>query len=227
MSFKIKKINPLLIMLFAEVVLISAAAIIFKQPFFRVLPLYVSLVIYFLQSRINRFAPLVGAINSILYTGVYLYFKLYVSAASAFFYSFPSQIIIFIKWCKNPYGSSTVLKKMTKKQKLITLLSFVVSWLALSIVLSFTDSNQALLDNTSSLLGIFVGVLMFLSFSEYTSLNVVSMLSCIALRIALIVQGNYEFVTYLIFDIFAMVCTMKSVFSAKKLVEEQTKEVAK
>ena len=61
------KINGKIILMAVTAVLITVTGIIFKQSFFRILPLYVSLVIGYLQTRMSRYAPLMGGINSILY----------------------------------------------------------------------------------------------------------------------------------------------------------------
>ena len=213
--------NPLLIILFVTAMSITAAAIFFEQPAIRVLPLYVSLVIAFLQSRINRFAHLIGGINSILYAWIYFIYKLYGLSAYAILLSFPIQIITFIKWNKNSYGESTVLKKMNKNQKIITVICFAVCWAALTVGLSLTDSSQAILDSTVSLLGVLITILTFLSFAEYTKLYVLSAAANMLLHISMVVQGDFEQVAFLIYDVFCVICMIRSVYSAKMLLEKQ------
>lgn len=68
---------------------ITVSGIYTRQAVLNILPLYVSLVIGMLQSRVNRFASLMGSLNSVLYGVVYIYFNLYGSALSALLFSCP------------------------------------------------------------------------------------------------------------------------------------------
>ena len=77
-------------------VLITIAGVYYKQDFLRILPLYISLIIASLQSRVNRYASLLGSINSLLYGAVYIFYGIYASAISAFLFSFPIQMLTFI-----------------------------------------------------------------------------------------------------------------------------------
>ena len=79
---------PRLCLMAVTAILITVTGILFQQSFLRILPLYVSLVVGVLQSRANRYAALLGGINSILYTLVYLYLGLYASAGYAILFSF-------------------------------------------------------------------------------------------------------------------------------------------
>lgn len=220
---KYLKRNPLLILLFITATLITAAMIIFNQPFIRVMPLYISLIISFLQSKINRFAPLIGGFNSIIYAVIYVFYKLYGSATHALLISSTTQFITFINWNKKPYNNSTVLKKMTKKQLIFTFLGIIASLCVLCPLMSLTDTPQAFLDSATTILSTFVSVLCMLSFAEYTKLMVVSATASLLLYISMIFQGNYEQVTYFIYGVFCLICVIKSVKSAKKLLMEQSK----
>ena len=66
--------NPILFILMPiTAVAITITGIIWKQSFIRILPLYISLTVMLLQSRANRYAPLIGGLNSILYIFTYIY----------------------------------------------------------------------------------------------------------------------------------------------------------
>lgn len=60
---------------------ITAAGLWFHQNFFRILPLYVSLFVMILSAQVNRYAFLLGGLNSILYAAVYFAYGLYGMAA--------------------------------------------------------------------------------------------------------------------------------------------------
>ena len=96
---------PRLCLMAVTAVLITVTGIIFRQSFIRILPLYVSLLVGLLQSRANRYASLLGGLNSILYTLVYIYLGLYASAGYALLFSFPLQIVTFILWSRRKRGS--------------------------------------------------------------------------------------------------------------------------
>ena len=57
---------PRLCLMAVTAILITVTGILFHQSFIRILPLYVSLVVGVLQSRANRYASLLGGMNSIL-----------------------------------------------------------------------------------------------------------------------------------------------------------------
>lgn len=110
-------------------ILITATALIYSEDGFIIVPLYVSLAIMLLQSKANRYAFLLGGINSLLYAGVYAYTGLYAMAAYAALVSCPLQLVTFLNWSKRPYGNATVFKKLSLKNKVILFASFVVLWL--------------------------------------------------------------------------------------------------
>ena len=80
------------ILLGITTVCITLSGILYKQPILYMLPLYISLVISLLQSRVNRLAYLIGAGNAILYAIVYWHFRLYASAVYALAFSFTIQL---------------------------------------------------------------------------------------------------------------------------------------
>jgi hypothetical protein len=67
---------PLLCIMAVTAAGITIAGFLFHQSFFRILPLYISLIIALLQSRMIRYASLIGGINSILYALVYAHYPL-------------------------------------------------------------------------------------------------------------------------------------------------------
>lgn len=121
-------------------VLITASSIIYKQNFLRILPLYVSLFIALLQSRVNRFASMIGSVNSLLYAVVYFHYNLYGSGFSALFFSCPIQMLTFIRWNKNKSGQSTVLRKMSRRNLILLLACSAVVLVAMWFLLPLIGS---------------------------------------------------------------------------------------
>ncbi len=203
-------------------ILITAAGIIFRQSFLRILPLYLSLIIGFLQSKVSRFAPLLGGINSLLYAAVYFYYGLYASFVYAILISCPLQIITFINWRKRAYGQSVRFKIMSAKQRIFIGATFVGCWLILYVILSTLGSSYLLFDNTTTLFGILVTVLTMLAYIEYTYLIIPSCL-CSVLLYFVMIRENPEQVTYLIFAIYSLICNIRGAIYAHKLYTEQKK----
>ena len=147
---------------------ITAAGLWFHQNFFRILPLYVSLFVMILSAQVNRYAFLLGGLNSILYAAVYFAYGLYGMAAYALLVSFPIQIVSFLRWKKHAYRSSVELKKLTGKQRVLAAAGFTGIWVLLYLILKQAGAAYVLLDNTVTLFGICISFLQMFAFLEYT-----------------------------------------------------------
>ena len=201
-------------------VLITVAGVIYHQNFFRILPLYISLIIGMLQSRVNRFASLLGSVNSLLYGAVYIFYKLYGSGVSALLFSCPIQLITFIRWNKNKSGESTVLRRLSVKWRIIMLVSFAVLLLAMWILLPLIGSQYVFLDSATTLLGILIYFLTMFAFVEYTSFMIINGIINIFLYIQML-PDSPETMTYLIFSVYSFICICFAFFEARKLYKIQ------
>ncbi len=218
-----KKDIFIFILMGCTAVLITAAGIYFHQSFLRILPLYISLIIGMLQSRVNRYANLLGSINSLLYGAVYIYYNLYGSAFSALLFSFPIQLLTFIRWNKNKWEHSTVLRKLSKKQRILTLAGFAVALIAMWIILPLIGSQYVFLDSVTNLLGILIYFLTMFAFVEYTFLMVINGVIGTALYITML-GDTPEMTTYLIYSVYSFICIVFAFFQAKKLYNSQQAE---
>lgn len=201
-------------------ILILATGIMFKQKFVLMVPLFISLFIMAFQAEANRYAVLAGGINAIIYGLVYIYLGLYATAASALLFSCPMQLLTFFNWQKNAYEKSVVFKKMSSKQRIASVLMFVVLWAGVFIALLAAGSKYAILDNTSSLLGIAVTILTMLAYIEYSYLWIISSFVNILLNIQL-VMDKPEQITYLIYSIYSFYCVILAFINVRKLYNEQ------
>lgn len=204
-------------------VLITAAGIYFNQSFLRIIPLYISLAVGLLQSRINRYASLVGSINSLLYGAVYFCYGLYGSMFSAVLFSFPIQLLTFIRWNKNKWKHSTVLRKLTAKQRILLSVSFIFTLIAMWIVLPLIGSQYVFLDSLTNLLGIVIYFLTMFAFAEYTFLMIINGVIGIALYIQMLGKTP-EMTTYLIHSVYSFICIVLAFFQAKKIYNSQQRE---
>lgn len=203
-------------------ILLTITGICFHQSFLKILPLFVSLFVMALSANVNRYALLLGGINSILYAVIYFSYQLYGMAAYALFVSFPIQAISFILWRKHAYRQSVTLKKLTVRQRLAMFIGFLVAWFVLYIFLRKSGASYALLDNTVTLFGVLISVLQMLAYIEYTYLMIPNGIVTCALYIQMLFRSP-EQTTYLIFSIYSLVCVVRQYINAKKLYQVQNK----
>ena len=203
-------------------ILITVTGIWFHQSLIRILPLYVSLVVGILQSRANRYASLLGGMNSILYALVYIYLGLYASAGYAILFSFPLQIMTFILWSRRKQGESTRFRKMSWRCRAAVLLGYLACFVILRAVLQAAGSNYQLLDNLTSLTGILISALTMFAFVEYTWLMLPSGILSIVLNLSTM-QTNPEQITYVIFSFYSIICVSIQFFRVRKLYAEQNR----
>ena len=202
-------------------ILITVAGIYYKQSFLRILPLYNSLVIASLQSRVNRYSNLLGSINSILYAAVYVYYGLLASALQAILFSFPMQLITFIRWNKNKWGKSTVLHKMTWGQRALVLSGYAVALAVMWKVLPMFGAKYVFLDSATNLLGILILFMTMFAFVEYTSCMIINGIIGIILYITML-NETPEIMPFLIFSVYSFICICFAYFEAKRLYKKQS-----
>lgn len=204
----------------ASAIAIVWTGIVFEQHPFRMLPICVSLSVGLLQTKANRYACLIGGINSVLYAAVYVSFGLYASAASALLISCPFQLMTFVRWNRRAYKHSTEFQSLTKRQWLWMALIFAVSFLGCYLLLSAAGSSHRFWDISSTLVGFFVSVLTLLGFREYTWLILPSVFLSLGLNISLMMEDMAQ-VTYVIYSVHASACQVLQFFAVRKLYREQ------
>lgn len=202
---------------------ITVAGIYFHQNFLRILPLYNSLVIGMLQSRVNRYSSMLGSINSIIYGFVYIYYDLMGSAISAFLFSFPVQLMTFVRWNRNKWEHSTVLRKMNTKTRILLSAGFVGLMVALWYLLPLIGAKYVFLDSATSLLGIVILFLTMFAFVEYTFLMIINGIIGIVLYIQVMIDSP-ETAPFLIFSVYSFVCVVFGTFEASRLYKAQQKD---
>lgn len=216
---------PLLVGMAVTAAGVTSAGIVFHQSFFRILPLYVSLVVGLLQSRMIRYASLIGGVNSVLYALVYAHYHLYASAAYALFVSCPIQIVTFIRWSRKPWGQSTVFRALTVKQRIVTGAVFAGLLVGLGLALPLLGGEHTFLDSAVTLLGILTSLLTMLSYKEYALLMVAGGVLSSVLYVSMI-PNHPEQTTYLIFNLYSLTCCTLAFFRIRKLYAEQRKSQA-
>ena len=217
---KFEKTNrrKLAVGLFMLLIIISSAIMV-KQPPYMTLPLTVSIFIMLLQTGINRYALLPGGLNSIIYAIVDFSMGIPASAWYALLFSFPLQIIAFINWNRNKYKSSTILKSLSIKAIVIGIL-FAICWVSVFTTLYIDGNPYAILDSTSSLLGILGTFLTMLAYKEYPYVSLVSGVISIFLNVQ-VCLNDINRIPYLIFSIYSYICVIITFININKLYKEQ------
>lgn len=199
---------------------ILVAGILCGQKFFLMIPLMISLFVMAFQAEANRLGALAGAVNSLIYTAAYIYMGVYASAASAFLFSFPIQLMTFFSWRKNAYKNTVVFKRMSKKVRLILLAVFLVLWSVLAIVFLHLKYEYAILDSGVFLLGLIIPVLTLLAYIEYTYLWIVQAVVSLLLSVQM-AFNDYSQITYLIYAVYSFYCIIFAFLTVRKFYKEQ------
>ena len=203
-------------------VLITVTAIVFEANFFKILPLYISLVVMMLQSEANRLGHLMGALNSILYAVVYYSLELYATAISSLFLSFPMALITFFTWKRKAYKKSVVFKKMSTKVRIYAVLCAVLLWSLIYLLLRNMGSEFLLLDNTSMILGIAVSLLTMFAFVEYSYVGILHIIISLALKLQL-TASSIANLPFLVYTCYNTVCHVRSLINVRRLYNEQNR----
>ncbi len=201
-------------------VAILVAGVLCKQKFFLMIPLFNSLFIMAFQSEANRFASLGGAINAVIYTVCYIYMGVYGSAASAFLFSFPIQLMTFFRWRKRAYKSTVVFKKMSNKMRAAFFVGVAAMWVLLAYIFYRLEYEYAVLDSITFLFGFIVPILTMLAYIEYTYLWIVQAVVGLFLNIQMVVV-DYSQTTYLIYGVYALYCVIGAFITVQKFYKEQ------
>ncbi len=199
---------------------ILVAGILCKQKFFLMIPLFVSLFVMAFQSEANRLGPLMGAINSLIYTACYLYMGIYVSAASAFLFSFPIQLMTFFRWKKNAYKKTAVFRRMSTKMRVIFFSGIAVAWAVSAAVCYHLNYEYALFDSITFLFGFIVPILTMLAYIEYTYIWIVQAVIGLFLNVQMVIN-DYSQTTYLIYGVYALYCVIGAFITVQKFYKEQ------
>ena len=213
-----KKSKVIIIILTGIAILV--AGILTKQKFFLMVPLFVSLFVMSFQSEANRIGALIGACNAVLYTVTYIFMGVYGSAASAFLFSFPLQLMTFFNWKKNAYKKTVKFKRMSTRMRIILSVLGLAVWAALAGVFYYLKYEYAVFDSITFLLGFIVPVLTMLAYMEYTYLWIVQAVMGLFLNVQM-VTNDISQLTYLIYGVYALYCVICAFINVRKFHKEQ------
>ena len=204
----------------AALIAVIALGIIFKQSFIKVLPCAVTLIVMLLQANVNRWGFLVGAANCIIYSIGFYMLGLYGTMANALFVSFPIQVLTFLLWQKNKYKSSTIIRKMSNKLRILALLLTVAAWITGYFIFKALGGNNVLLDNSVFILGLLAPILTLFAFIESCPINILTGIISVTLY-SFLVAENISDITYLVIGIYSLLRSAQGFFNWCKLYREQ------
>ena len=204
-------------------VALAVAATLTGCPVYRVIPLFVSLFVMYLQTKASRFSFLLGGINSVYYAVVYAALGLYGMALYSILMSFPIQIVTYIRWKRRTVANNTVLKRLTAKQRFLCVVGFCGAWGALYFALRAIGSEYLILDNTVTLIGVCANVASMLYLIEFPYIQCVTYVVNIVLYIQMIRDDIRQW-PFLIYAVYALICVAISAVYMQKLYNWQKKE---
>ena len=200
---------------------ILICAIVFKQMFIKVLPLFFSLLIMLLNSRANRIGFILGAINSCIYIIGYLMEGVYGSVASTAF-GIVIMLITYFRWKSKAYGKATVFRRFSARGRVLLALTLCVAWALVSFVLRTMGGTATVIDGLSMVLGFAINILSIVAYVEAPFLNIISGLSQFALWVQIVfVNGNYAAMTYLVYSIYCAYMIARTFYRWLALYKEQ------
>ena len=200
---------------FGLLILIVTTGILLKTHPIKVIPLCISCFVMLMQSKVNRYAFLLGGLNSILYGFSSVLMQLYVGAASAFLVSFPLQVITFINWNRNTTKGVTETKKLTPKGRVLLFAIMAGAWVGIFFIFSGLGSPFIVLDNTAAVLGVVTTVLCMLRYSEYAILQFIGSLITLALNISVSLADISNLVN-IFMTVYSLVCIAIAFFRMNK-----------
>lgn len=195
-----------------------------KQKIIKLVPTLVSLVVFMLASRANRFNYLLGALNSIVYSIGFFMEGLYAGAFSALVFSFGLQMITFIRWNKRSYKQATVFRKMKWWQEILLIVGMFSLWGILAIVLNLLPGAKLVVSDTFGFVmgngAMFLTIFAFIEAMPFSFLNLGN---SFVLWISTIIAGNTANITYVISNSFSLYCTIWMYINWIKIYKEQQK----
>lgn len=214
-----------LLLIIVTAVLITVAGFRYKQDFFPILPLYISLFVGMMTAHANRYGKLIGGLNCLLYTVVNITYGLYGAAAESLLVSCPMQLIAFFRWNRNAYKHSTTFRRMRMKQRILTGVALLLSVPIVFFMLSSAGSSYRLLDSITTPVSILTSILAIFSYVEFSWLMLITGFLSPVLDIVMMPE-HPERITYLIYAIYSLICIVRQFFTVRKLYAEQAKGVS-
>lgn len=202
---------------------ILSCAIIFKQDWYKTLPLCFSLYIVLVNSHANRIGFLLGAMNSFIYIVGYFTEGLYGTVLTTLVGAM-IQIASFFCWKKNSYKKATKFRLLNNKERGLLVVGILAIWGICSFVLYNINGTEYVLDGLTTVLGVIVPIMQMLAIIEALPLSIFSCFIHLIIWIRIILSGNIANFTYLVSSIYGLYMQIRMALKWIELYKEQQNE---
>ena len=209
---------PMILAFFAILIF----AIIFQEKFINVLPLFISLVVYFLKSKAHPFAFLLDALNSMIFVVIYYQQGLYGSVISISI-GIVLAVLAFVRWKKNAYKQSTIFKKMHTAGRIILAVVLLAAWGVSCYALNKMNGSQVALDGLVLVLGFLIPLLNVFAYVDVIPLNLLNQFIACVIWICVVIKGDMAKLTYVASTIYSVSMSIVQSIVWIKLYKEQQK----
>lgn len=213
------KLYKKIIIVITGIIILITGILTHQHPLLMV-PLFISLFVMGFQSEANRIGVLIGSVNSLIYTGAYVYMGVYASAASAFLFSFPIQLMTFFRWKKKAYKKTVVFKKMSNKARILFTLGVLALWAVTAYIFDLKDYQYAIWDSYLFIMGFIVPILTMLAYIEYTYLWIINCVIGLFLNVQMFLV-DYTTANYFIYGVYALYSVVGAYISVQRFYKEQ------
>ena len=213
------KLYKKIVIVITGIIILITGILTHQNPLLMV-PLFISLFVMGFQSEANRIGVLIGSVNSLVYTGAYIYMGVYASAASALLFSFPIQLMTFFRWKKKAYKKTVVFKKMSTKARILFAAGVVALWSVTAYVFTLKDYQYAIWDSYLFIMGFIVPILTMLAYIEYTYLWIVNCIIGLFLNVQMFLV-DYTTANYFIYGVYALYSVIGAYISVQRFYKEQ------
>lgn len=223
MNEKLKKyINFDYILALAVFIALLTTGIITKQLFIKMLPCFISLAVLFLSANANRYAYLLGGINSLIYSIGFYMEGLYGSVAQSVIAGFLFQILIFFRWKKYSVKNSktTKLREFNLTWKILSVAITVAVSAGVSLILKSLNGSNTFLDSMVFVMGLVGTALIYFGYVDqwiYTGIcGVITLLIWI-----IKIQSDISAITYLIYSIYNLIKIVEGFIKWHNIYKQQ------
>ena len=199
-------------------------AILYKQAFIKVLPIFITIVVMLLNSRANRYGLLLGSINCCIYSIGHLMTGVYSTVASDLCQAGIAFVSFFL-WRSRAYGNSTKFRSLKFPARLMLLGVILVSWMVAYFINSkVPDATLPIVDSLIFVLGIAVTILNMLAFVETPFINLISQILNMFLWIYVVIKQGLQDMTYVTSSLYSFYMVIIMCITYTKLYKKQQAE---
>lgn len=213
------KLYKKIVIVITGIIILITGILTHQNPLLMV-PLFISLFVMGFQSEANRIGVLIGSVNSLVYTGAYIYMGVYASAASALLFSFPIQLMTFFRWKRKAYKKTVVFKRMSDKVRVLFSVGVLALWAVTAYIFTLKDYQYAVWDSYLFIMGFIVPILTMLAYIEYTYLWIINCIIGLFLNVQMFLV-DHTTANYFIYGVYALYSVIGAYISVQRYYKEQ------